>query len=85
MPHHDLLTRLKAHAKHKGLDANLYGERGSELYQEAADEIEHLRGLLSEAIDLIPTGDERGNPYYGELDFIERAKAAIVNEQLTDK
>jgi hypothetical protein len=34
---------------HSGLDEQLYGERGTALYTEAADEIERLRAALTAA------------------------------------
>lgn len=42
---HDLLTRLKAHARHRGLDVGLYGECDATL-SEAAAEIERLQTAL---------------------------------------
>lgn len=49
---HDLLTRLRAHAMHRGLDETLYGESDGALYAEAADEIERLRAALREEASL---------------------------------
>ena len=66
----DLVERIRARPN----DAPMPTEH---LLDEAADEIERLRGLLSEAINFIPTGDERGNPFERELDFIARAVRAV--------
>ena len=48
-----------------------------EVTEQAANAIEQLRGLLSEAIGYVSTSDEHSNPFNRETEFIERAKAAI--------